>query len=199
MIDHVALAAEINTNPEGITTRLGNLLPAAVIALEWRWIAEALNKPKPVSPQQTSRGRIPVSEVLEAIDWNDLVVPAAEDRIMRVLTLSNEAGLDVSNPRIVAGFATAFAGTPTLTRLQAIRDRDMTRAEELFGVGEVVTRRDVMIAVNAVVKVREICQEILTQTVNGPKMKPIINPDGTRNITGVERTYADGSVVVETF
>lgn len=95
-----------------------------------------------------NRTFIPTSEVLAALVASEflLLAPAAISLIQMIITCS-AGSIDASQPNIQGAFTTIFgAGTTTRTNLQALLKRTGSRAEQLFGIGTIITPADIAIA-----------------------------------------------------
>lgn len=92
--------------------------------------------------RQVQRETVSSREVVEAIipgDWTG-IADATRQHLLLALGLDQ---INVKAPNIRSLFQTAFQSTNTLTALQALQNRDGTRAEELFGVGVSVTPSEI--------------------------------------------------------
>lgn len=146
-INYTALAAEINTDP------LGYGYAAQVAAGSDVGVADLLNQVRAGGdgfPTITvRRADITPSEVLEAIDTRDLkasptvlegswLESITQQRTMRLL---NDDG---SNTRVLANLRRLVNDTNgSQTRVNAIANRNGSRAEQLFGTGTYVDPQDV--------------------------------------------------------
>ncbi len=95
-----------------------------------------------------SRGIVPAREVVEATvaaEWASL--SAAEKQRYQTITGAGEVNTEAAN--IQAAFLAMFAGgTATRTALIALATRSGSRAEQLFGVGVVVSHQDIAAALS---------------------------------------------------
>jgi len=134
MVDQLELRTELQTDPTG----LGYGLPNTVNA------HQVLNAPR--TAIQIPRGEIAASEVIDATDFGELEALTAEKQRL-YLALTGPGVVNTASPQVVAAFASIFAGASgnnTRPRLAALQTRNGSRAEELWGVGESVSLREVV-------------------------------------------------------
>ncbi len=126
--DLAALTTELTTDPNGVGYGAdpavnATLINAASVAV------------------QISRGLIPSHEVVSATVFSELAGAQNPDRSRQNLyiALTGAGEVDTDDQNTLDAFMEIFGpGTVTRTNLSALRTRDGSRAEELFGKGAVV-------------------------------------------------------------
>lgn len=153
----VALRTELQTDPLGLGY-------AAVIATgNHQTVADLMNLPRTII--RIRRADISSAEIASAIEVTDYPAlggnPTAaalstERRYLAWLTailtvpLVRLLNADGTNTPVIANFSAMFgAGTGTRTRLLALAERDGSRTEQLFGIGQQVTYHDIGLALGA--------------------------------------------------
>lgn len=106
-------------------------------------IAKLLNAPRTPLLRRT----ISTSDVLDAIDWRDVV--ATEEGKLRIILSQPE--VPIGQQRIRDALAAALLNTNgTRTRIAALATRQGSRAEQLWGVGTSIHHLDVARALGRV-------------------------------------------------
>lgn len=133
-MDYAALASELNLDPQGVgyAPHVANGNNSALRKL--------LNTPG-LSGETIERDSLPVEWVRDALDFTEVAGLATTARETLTILLS---GAHVTiNPRTKSAFAQIFgAGTTSRTNLQALVNRQASRAEVLFGHGTQIGLRD---------------------------------------------------------
>ena len=126
-LDLVALATELTTDPTGLGYNISDpVVTHGILNL----IRTAI---------QISEGVIDSRRVVESTVFAELeAVSAEKQRLYLALTGTGEINVDSAN--VVAGFAQIFPAGSTRTALNALRTRDGSRAEELFGENVPISR-----------------------------------------------------------
>jgi len=89
-----------------------------------------------------NRGPIEAYEVINSTRPDDWLVLSAAQKLL-YQTLTGAGVVDAGDPNVVDAFTGMFAGTPTISALAAIKARNGSRVEQLFGSGVGVTHTDV--------------------------------------------------------
>jgi hypothetical protein len=122
-IDLVALAAEINADPNGYGYSLTDNAATAALLNEAR------------AAIRIDRDVIPAHEVIDALDPAEWAGVTAQEK-ERIALIVSAGEVNVKSPNTRTAFGTAFGGgTTTRANLLALQTRDGSRAEQLFGQG----------------------------------------------------------------
>ena len=127
-----ALHDEIVNDPNGYgLTALGDAGSTGDIAALLNEVRQSIN---------INRGPIPAYEIINAVDPTDWLALSADQKLL-FQTLTGAGTVDAGDANVVAAFVDMFGGTGSITALAGVKDRDGSRAEQLFG--RAVTHTDV--------------------------------------------------------
>lgn len=137
-IDYPALKTELTTDPAGIGYATAGSGDA---------VARLINAPRVASGKANVAG-LERAVVLGRVDPGEyLALPAPERDLWRDITSLDPIPMTAEVKQQIA--AVWGVGTTTRTRLVALQQKDASRAEELFGDGTVVSRRDILKAMRS--------------------------------------------------
>lgn len=137
--DAAALADELNNDPDGIG------YAAALASNDYNALRDLLAERR--NQYSVFRASVPMGDVYGAVDWDgDFLNLSAEQRDAFRLVTSTDT-LDAVSQNIQDVFTSFFpGGSETRTALLELVQRDASRAEDLFGVGTVITSTDIQTA-----------------------------------------------------
>jgi hypothetical protein len=123
-----ALADEINNDPEAIGYRNGAWKGDQVIA-------DLLNDP--ANGAQIRREAVPMHEIYAEVVWADFIL--LSDAKRQAFALITSTGfLDASSQNMIDAFTEIFGAGTTLTALNALTNKQGSRAEVLWGDGTTI-------------------------------------------------------------
>ena len=129
-IDYAALKTEILLPAYSVPFAAGNDIGVAALL---NAVSQAIN---------INRGVIASSEVTAAIIPSEfLALNSAQQALCNFYAAAGQ--IDSANTNVRSFFTTVFAGTTSLTNLQALVSRKGSRAEQLFGIGTLIVPDDV--------------------------------------------------------
>jgi len=134
-IDLQALADELRLDPEGLGYDTAD--PKQCYAL--------LNTRN--QPTLLFRRNVPMWEVLGEIDWINDVAGVPDRQFQVLMLLLNQDQIDVHSTYVRDALGTILSGTASLTRLQALLQRQASRGEILFGQNVAVPLNPIISAI----------------------------------------------------
>ena len=126
-----ALADEINNDPEGIGYKDAGVWKGDQV------IADLINDP--ANGAQIRREAVPMHEIYAEVVWADFILLSDARRQAFALITSTEF-LDASSQNMIDAFTAIFGAGATLSALNALTNKQGSRAEVLWGEGRALIK-----------------------------------------------------------
>lgn len=131
-----ALASELNTDPRAYG------YAADITAKDDSALAEKINRPRAITIRKGVRSALEVMNCIDVVEFGLLAPVGKQQYIIALVSVAE--GVDLSNDVIRTNLETIFPVGATKTRLAAAADKTpASRAEELWGVGTVLSHLDI--------------------------------------------------------